>query len=470
MRFDCHTHVFNLLTASTPYAARVFLAREDWKIFPGWLNRRMARALRKLAEESEGAEREDIVRGIVEEILEDPRSWTRLKQVPIFRRWSDAGRMTRARLRHLPARSLNALVRGLDALLGAESPDRDVYKTELSDFIRFAEIAFKPRIAEICEDLFDALGPDHAVIALMMDITDSGRHERTFIDQMRQTSQAILRHPGRFFPFVAVNPRRRTGSDRRRFLTLMKQAAEEMGFVGVKLYPSLGHAIDAPGMRAVYDYCLAHDLPITMHCNPDGFTPADGRLARFADPVHWGRLWAATPRYRALKLCFAHFGGDEDLCAAHPLPAGGWTAKIVELMKAPDSRVYADVSYHTAAMLGGRGSAAERIYFQKLGALMEDAIVRDRLLFGSDHWMVRVRCAPASYRDYFRTRLRTYLGKAAGVEAWDRMTQANPARFLGLPLHGNTEVSAAILRHARFIRAHAAELATAPAAWVRDVE
>jgi len=95
--------------------------------------------------------------------------------------------------------------------------------------------------------------------------------------------------------------------------------------------------------------------------------------------------------------------------------------------------------------------------------------VRDRLLFGTDHWMVRVRCAPKSYWNYFRTRLRKYMGDAAGANAWDAMTRTNPSRFLGLPLHGRADATPPIRGYARYIGDHAAEVGELPAPWLKGL-
>jgi predicted TIM-barrel fold metal-dependent hydrolase len=466
MRIDCHTHVFNLLTAATPYALKVFLAREKRGGFPEWLNALLAKGLERLAKQVGGLTREDIARDLLRELLADERVKAVLPDLPYAKLGLASGKLTETILGRLTEDALDRILKWLGRRLKKDDPERDVSKSELSDWVDFAATAFKPRIAGVCEDLFENLGATDGVVALMMDITEDASHERVFVEQMEQTAKMILRYPGRFFPFVAVNPLRKAGADCR-FEKLLRRATRDLGFVGVKLYASLGYKLDCPEMRRVYDYCLEQDLPITLHCNKGGFTPANQTFWKNADPERWANLLVTEPRYRAIRICFGHFGGDEAMAADHPVKADAWTAKIVELMKAPGSNVYADVSYHTAAMSGGPGSSAEANYFGNLKDLLADDAVRERVLFGTDHWMVRVRCAPKSYWNYFRTKLRKYLGDADGAAAWDRMTQANPARFLGLPLHGCVTPAAPIRRYARFVGDHAAKVGEIPAAWLK---
>ncbi|MDZ4200452.1 MAG: amidohydrolase family protein [Kiritimatiellia bacterium] len=467
MRIDSHTHVFNLLTVATPYALRVFLARKDAG-FPVWLSELLERTIRKLAEKSRRIEREEIVRSIVAEMLSDKRAAELIEDLPIAELVPGAGRLTKSLLGRLGNDALDRILAWIERKLRAEDPDCDVYESKLSDYISYVCIAFKPRIADVCSDMFAGMAATDGVIALMMDITDNADNEDVFVDQMEQMAQMILRYPGRFFPFVAVNPLRKTKDDPR-FEKLLRRAVGQLGFVGVKLYPSLGYPLDSPDMRRVYDYCLEKELPITLHCNGGGFTPANAEYWKHADPSELETLLRSDPRYRALRICFGHFGGDDVLADGYPFADKCWTAAIVNLMKAPESHVYADVSYHTAAMCGGKDSDRERNYFRNLSDLLSDEVVRDRLLFGTDHWMVRVRCAPKSYWNYFRTRLRKYMGDAAGADAWDAMTRTNPSRFLGLPLHGRIAATTPIRAYARYIGDHAAKVGQLPAPWLKEL-
>ncbi|MBM4153831.1 MAG: hypothetical protein FJ221_02220 [Lentisphaerae bacterium] len=465
MRIDCHTHAFNLLTAATPYAVRVFLARRDAG-FPARLSKLLARAIRNLAARRRTVDREAIVRSIIAEMLSDKRAASLFKDLPTAKLVPGSRRLTKTLVGRLRGDALDRILAWIDRKPKAGDPDQDVYEARLGDYVAFMSIAFKPRIADVCSDMFSGMAATDGAIALMMDITENADYENVFVAQMEQMAQMILRYPGRFFPFVAVDPRRKAGNDLR-YEKLLHRAVGQLGFVGVKLYPSLGYPLDSPDMRRVYDHCLAKELPITLHCNSGGFTPADEEYWKYADPAEWKRLLGADARYRALRICFGHFGGDDVLADAHPFTGKSWTAAITELMKAPGSQVYADVSYHTAAMGGGKGSDKEVNYFRNLRDLLTDGVVRERLLFGTDHWMVRVRCAPGSYWHYFRTRLRHYMGDGAGSAAWDAMTQTNPARFLGLPLHGRSDATPPIRGYARYVGDHAAEVGERPAPWLR---
>jgi hypothetical protein len=124
-------------------------------------------------------------------------------------------------------------------------------------------------------------------------------------------------------------------------------------FLGVKVYPPMGYPGDLfsesqrerfecpagrfDNYKALFEYCIEHDLPVTAHASPLGMTIADGHnyiindrekqqkdvdgienpgakdCAVYVDkiathPDHWERL-LRTQGLSALKLCLAHFGG-----------------------------------------------------------------------------------------------------------------------------------------------------------------
>jgi len=107
----------------------------------------------------------------------------------------------------------------------------------------------------------------------------------------------VKRYPDKFVGFAYVDPRRQD------CMELLEHAVEDLGLEGVKFGPIYNgvHLADAR-LKPVYEYCVKHDLPLTMHM---GTT-----FARNA-PVELGRAIHAEPialQYPELKMIFAHMG------------------------------------------------------------------------------------------------------------------------------------------------------------------
>lgn len=136
------------------------------------------------------------------------------------------------------------------------------------DIVQTLRLAMRTTITQVADELLDQMDPNDALVALMMDIyapDESGRDRDNFIRQIEGTQEAALHRPGRVLPFFAVHP------ERPGHLALLRDAVESRGFLGVKLYPSLGYRVDSDPLRAVYTYCLEKDLPILLHCGHGGF-------------------------------------------------------------------------------------------------------------------------------------------------------------------------------------------------------
>jgi len=294
----------------------------------------------------------------------------------------------------------------LDQLI-AEDDTADAGTKSVADFIDFIRIGFMPSIRDVADEIM-AQTPDNAgIVALTMDITRSDLFERQFMQQLEDTAAAAARYRGRIFPFVAVN------TNRSNHYAYMLKALDTLNYTGVKLYPSLGYGIDSAAMRKVYAYCERNQVPVLMHCNPGGFYYAR-KYIEHSSPTHWRTILAAFPR---LKICFGHFGGGEGLTGTDLPGQTSWTGQILKLME-DHSTVFADISYHDDPMAGG---PTEARYFTNLRALLQKDLIKERILFGTDFFMNRVRLKDKNYWSYFENRLGTDFETIAGV---------NPQRFL----------------------------------------
>jgi predicted TIM-barrel fold metal-dependent hydrolase len=314
-------------------------------------------------------------------------------------------------------------------------------------------------------------------------------------EQVRLMAELAIRYQGRVHPFVAFNPLKqvlfedRVGRNRQEPRFWVRKAIEELGFVGVKLYPPMGFRpignrdlrkedfavgfidwlvgqkgaayADRLGRRlddvllSFYRWCVAHDVPVMAHCRESQF-PRRGFGLR-AHPRHWRHV-LETDGLAGLRLNLAHFGNTAEMtqvgfqsrdaparCAAgrhEPDGAGCWSWMVAELIG--DGRfpnVYADAGYF-AGLLEDRdpgdarrpgGAIDDR--FTKAGmfvatlAAMERSFpaVPARIMYGSDWNMLG---AEAGNENYFRRFRRIMRHMPAAVQA--AFFGGNAARFLGL--------------------------------------
>jgi predicted TIM-barrel fold metal-dependent hydrolase len=266
-----------------------------------------------------------------------------------------------------------------------------------------------------------------------------------FKKQIEDTATAALSYPGRLLPFVAVNQQRTSHFE------LMDHALTQRGFAGVKLYPSLGTNASSAEMARVFDYCAENDVPILMHCNGGGFYATKPQI-KLCDPARWEKILEKHP---ALRVCFAHFGGDENLIHKK-IPADSWTQTILDLMATYEG-VYADIAFHDQPMAGG---AAQENYFAHMEKLLAaDSKAAGRILFGSDFFLVRQRVREDNLWDYFQTNF--------SAAAFEQISVTNPAAYLGLPKVDGTGTRANIRRHLQWLASHRTEIRGAPSAWAQ---
>jgi predicted TIM-barrel fold metal-dependent hydrolase len=223
-------------------------------------------------------------------------------------------------------------------------------------------------------------------------------------------------------------------------LGLVQWAVEEMGFVGVKLYPPMGfrpagnaqtrqtyparaieefptdfpQRIDA-ALGRLYDWCDRARVPVLAHA-ANSQDAAEGYGERAA-PANW---MPVIRDYPALRICLAHFGrsltGDlED----------SWDAATGALMQRDGSRVFADLSYHSAALTGDLGPQATALarFFERY-----DPEVR-HLVFGSDWSMLGRERGHGQYVNRVESLL---LQAGLDDEQLDRFFRRNAIDYLGL--------------------------------------
>ena len=457
MRINVHGHIFNFRSVFTDKTIVILLNRLGAEGWPDFLVKAVEAALRKLLK---GDYFDEQV--LLTELAGQLNGSALLKKY-----LADAGDAIPGDVQILAHGNVDDLLAGglrdlLHKLGDFLSKDEDISKHGVQDLLAFLLIGIKHSIVEVADNMMNVSGDDTIAVALMMDITDGkGADEGLFVRQLNDTAEAALMYPGRLLPFVAVNTLRSTHFQH------MIEALDKKGFAGVKLYPSLGYGVQSPEMDKVFAYCEAYDIPVLMHCNNGGFR-VDPAAAKFCDPAQWIPVLKVHPK---LRLCFAHFGGCENLVKP-AIPPNSWTASILSLMENYPG-VYADISYHTDCMDGG---ANQTNYFNNLSSLLAQKTYRDRILFGTDFHLVRQRCREENYWRYYQIHF--------DGDEWNRISQTNPARFLGLTgdaakaglddLGDGTPNNdggprANILNYLRWLVVRSQEVGRVPAPWALDL-
>ena len=330
------------------------------------------------------------------------------------------------------------------------------------------KLALQKDMDAVTDDMVDELADDAIFTPLMMDILTQQQTADNFPDplfeqQVEGTKRQTLRYPGRMLPFFAVNPFRYD------FVNRTKKALQDEGFIGVKLYPSLGYSLDAPGMDVIMDYCNTNHIPMLMHCNHGGFK-LDDTSTSFCDPAKWGLVNTTDgylDTYRKLKICFAHFGGseyfvnkDETGNLRDVLQEKSWTKTILDLMGAYPGRVFADLAYHAEALR----PATSQDYFRSLSAILAEPKYRTQVLWGTDTWLVRMECTEGAYWANY------WPGTMAQAD-FQQISEANPLAFLGFTNQDMTQYKPNIASLVRYVQANRASdtpvtPAAAPAPWI----
>lgn len=166
---------------------------------------------------------------------------------------------------------------------------------------------------------------------------------------------SVIAERPKFSYFAGVNP----------IVTGADAAVEEIvaqrakGALGVKLVPSdMGVAGEDRSLFPLYDYCVAHDIPVltetgghSLYCRPAGFA-------------------GALKAFPSLKLVFAHCGHDKQF-------GGSLDQEVLDLAAEFDG-VHGDTSLRLHEVADGTVTPEDMVKFLR-------TIGTDRIMFGSNY-------------------------------------------------------------------------------------
>jgi predicted TIM-barrel fold metal-dependent hydrolase len=439
MRINVHAHIFNLQTVLTGEAVNVMVQRLADRGFPPFIVEAARKFLDEQLTRPEFLVEEDLLRRFVSYIAEQPgfKAFASNPGLPVDIRLLGDG------LTDLTVGSLRTVLNRLSTVLDA----RDSVGSSVADLFATLLLAMQPEVVDVADELLRHLGPEDAIVALMMDIVardEKPRDKKKFLAQLKGTARAAVARPGRILPFVGINPIRPNHFD------VMRTALEELGFVGVKIYPALGFEVTSPPMLRVFDHCARFDVPIVVHTTAGGFAKTQ-QTAQFGDPAHWKKIFKDRPE---LRVSFAHCGGWGGL-AGHLPSEKAWADQIFEYMDQFEN-VYTDISFHVAMMGGGE---PENLYLPALRAHLAHPTRGKRILFGTDSWLLRLSQTDEAFWNYFQNKLTP--------AEFRQIATDGPRQFLGLPDDNGSGARPNVARYLAFLNRNRNRVGDMPTAWVR---
>ncbi len=274
--------------------------------------------------------------------------------------------------------------------------DRDL----LDRYINFIEITANKNQRHTLNRVrsYYPLNTRFIVLTMDMKYMRAGKVKDDLDSQLEELLKLYQEFPDTIIPFIAVDPRREN------ILELVKKYIEEHNFKGIKIYPRLGFYPNDKRLEPIYKYAQEQKIPILSHCARGGvFTkkithnmldhPWRGRVKKikakhfshyFTEPMNYKSILKDFPD---LKICLAHFGGYDEWDAflenawdpENPdLSKKSWMSEIIDLMK-EHPNLYTDISY--TAFHSSR-------YFPLMSVLLDDTEIKDRIMFGSDYYMI----------------------------------------------------------------------------------
>ncbi len=295
---------------------------------------------------------------------------------------------------------------------------------------RFLRIAAQPSQEAVFEEIVGQYPEDTVFVVLPMDMAfmKLGEVKESIDRQHTQLLSLAKKSNGQIIPFYAADPRREN------LVEQVRKNLKEGQFRGIKIYPNLGYPPNCNKLMEVYEICVEYDLPVMTHCSPGG-------IWQYGLSRKFRRLYTMPSSYLpvlkefpTLKLCLAHFGGAEEWARQldpkraekENFPEGPWVKTIYEMIASGDyPNLYTDVAYTVFT------PRVKRLYIDLidyLKVMLAHPLVRSRVLFGSDYYMVeQERISEKEASILLRSRL--------GEDLYKQIAYINPREYLGIETH-----------------------------------
>ena len=282
--------------------------------------------------------------------------------------------------------------------------------TSFKKYIRYCEIG-KKKMEQIFLTVLNKYPKNTVfwILTINMEHMGAGRVPRSYVEQLDETKKLYKKYPDLIRVFLHVDPRQRD------FMHWVKQP-----FVyGIKLYPPMGYAANDKRLTEMYEYCNKRSMPVITHCGQDSPThwkgskdylinvlkesdiahnPKDSLKELSSLLCHPQRFLQLAIKYPNINFSLAHWGshGAWNDYIKHPEKPDNWFSIIRHLLKKVPN-IYTDVSF----------TLHNKEFFPLLKIMLQDEKIANKVLFGSDYYMVQ---SVAKERK-FSLDLRGYLGE-----------------------------------------------------------
>jgi predicted TIM-barrel fold metal-dependent hydrolase len=285
------------------------------------------------------------------------------------------------------------------------------------------------------------------------------RTEVSLAQQVALMERIAITTQGRVHGFVPFCPFREAmtsrGSAAGESLTLVRDAIENRGFLGVKLYPPMGFApygngalqvwrgkaslpeasqergfgerLDA-AMRSLFVWCRANGVPVMAHTNHSN-GPYD-EFEDLAGAQYWDR---ALKEFPGLTISFGHFG-DTDTADHGGERAKAFVALMTSAAGSPGRKTFADSGFFADALTQ---TDKLRDTLLDLYGAAEGGLLAERLMYGSDWEMLATQVDADQYFYRFGTVLEYIDGalrerRVRGLLPSEAFFGWNAVHYLGL--------------------------------------
>lgn len=261
------------------------------------------------------------------------------------------------------------------------------------------------------------VGSKFIVLPMDMHYMGAGRIKKDIDEQHRVLASLFKdeKYNDVIIPFAHIDPRSPGSLER------LDSLITNDHFRGVKIYPPFGYKPDDNVlMTEIYPYMVKKNIPLMVHCSP-GLVKAKWLSKKEAhaltDPDNYINVMDTFPE---LRICLGHFGGISEWRRHIDEPRTSekqtWLKKITYLIKCGKyHNLYTDISYTIF-------NFHENVPLLKI--LLENTVILDRVLFGSDFFMVE------SER-YSEKRFSIDLRFALGEGMFWKIANENPKKYLG---------------------------------------
>lgn len=299
-------------------------------------------------------------------------------------------------------------------------------------FLKIGDLKSQLEIFKILQGFYPE-NTKFSVLSMDMEFMKAGNVKTPFRTQLDELA-AIKKDPAYkdlIYPFIFIHP------ERLGLLSIVRKYIEEEHFAGLKMYPPLGYYPFDERLNQVFAYVQENQIPITSHCARGGVFykgnitddmlkhPITGKVYQkrrnkfftdiYTNPDNYEYL---LQKYPNLKLNLAHFGGFDEWTKylQNSLDEDNelsWFEKVKALLiKHPN--LFTDISY----------TLYDKDLIPLLKTTLQEEALRDKILFGTDYYMVEQELSEKEFSINLRANL--------GEQEYKQIAEINPKRFLSL--------------------------------------